>query len=58
MKKLMFIFAVALLCACNNTTETTNDSVVDTTVVDTTVVDTTVATDTTMTLEGTYSGLK
>lgn len=38
MKKLMFIFAVALLCACNNTT----DSVVDTTVVDTTVIDTTV----------------
>lgn len=42
MKKLMFIFAVALLCACNNTTETTNDSVVDTTVVDTVVIDTTI----------------
>lgn len=59
MKKLMFIFACALvLCACNNKTKTANDSVVEDTVVDTTVVDTTVATDTTMTLEGTYSGLK
>lgn len=42
MKKLMFIFAVALLCACNNTTETTNDSVIEDTVVDTVVIDTTV----------------
>lgn len=44
MKKMIFAFACALvLCACsNNTTETTNDSVVDTTVVDTTVVDTTI----------------
>lgn len=59
MKKIIFAFACALvLCACNNTTETTNDSVIEDTVVDTTVVDTTVATDTTMTLEGTYSGLK
>lgn len=58
MKKMIFAFACALvLCACNNTTETTNDSVIEDTVVDTTVVDTTVA-DTTMTLEGTYSGLK
>lgn len=57
MKKMIFAFACALvLCACNNTTETTNDSVIEDTVVDTTVVDTTV--DTTMTLEGTYSGLK
>lgn len=59
MKKMIFAFACALvLCACNETTETTNDSVIEDTVVDTTVVDTTVATDTTMTLEGTYSGLK
>ena len=58
MKKMIFAFACALvLCACNNTTETTNDSVIEDTVVDATVVDTT-ATDTTMTLEGTYSGLK
>ena len=58
MNKMIFAFACALvLCACNNTTETANDSVVEDTVVDTTVVDTTVA-DTTMTLEGTYSGLK
>lgn len=57
MKKMIFAFACALvLCACNNTTETTNDSVIEDTVVDTTVVDTTA--DTTMTLEGTYSGLK
>lgn len=59
MKKMIFAFACALvLCACNETTETTNDSVIEDTVVDTTVVDTTVAADTTMTLEGTYSGLK
>lgn len=57
MKKMIFAFACALvLCACNETTETTNDSVIEDTVVDTTVVDTTA--DTTMTLEGTYSGLK
>lgn len=57
MKKMIFAFACALvLCACNETTETTNDSVIEDTVVDTTVVDTIV--DTTMTLEGTYSGLK
>lgn len=57
MKKMIFAFACALvLCACNETTETTNDSVIEDTVVDTTVIDTTV--DTTMTLEGTYSGLK
>ena len=57
MKKMIFAFACALvLCACNNTTETTNDSVIEDTIVDTTVVNTTV--DTTMTLEGTYSGLK
>ena len=59
MKKMIFAFACALvLCACNETTETTNDSVIEDTIVDTTVVDTTVAADTTMTLEGTYSGLK
>lgn len=59
MKKMIFAFACALvLCACNETTETTNDSVIEDTVVDTTVVDTTVAADTTMTLDGTYSGLK
>lgn len=59
MKKMIFAFACALvLCACNETTKTTNDSVIEDTVVDTTVVDTTVAADTTMTLEGTYSGLK
>lgn len=57
MKKMIFAFACALvLCACNETTETTNDSVIEDTVVDTTVIDTTV--DTTMALEGTYSGLK
>ena len=45
MKKMIFAFACALvLCACNNTTETTNDSVIEDTVVDTTVVDTTVDT--------------
>lgn len=57
MKKMIFVFACALvLCACNETTETTNDSVIEDTIVDTTVVDTTV--DTTMALDGTYSGLK
>lgn len=57
MKKMIFAFACALvLCACNNTTETTNDSAIEDTVVDTVVTDTTV--DTTMTLEDTYSGLK
>lgn len=54
MKKLMFIFAVALLCACNNTTETTNDSVVDTTVVDTVVIDTTIV-DTAVQIKKTFS---